>query len=97
MPADTTSCAVLIMLVTAVIHFCMALCEALNRLNSLPGEYAQITESCRSDTRSRVSNWITLQSGFVLIMLVTAVIHFCMALCEALNSSEVMGGYPATE
>jgi hypothetical protein len=35
-------------------------------LNSLPGEYAQITESCRSDTRSRVSNWITLQSGFIL-------------------------------
>lgn len=35
-------------------------------LNSLPGEYAQISESCRSDTRSRVSNWITLQSGFIL-------------------------------
>lgn len=35
-------------------------------LNSLPGEYAQISESCHSDMRSRVSNWINLQSGFIL-------------------------------
>lgn len=35
-------------------------------LKSLPDEYAQISESIHSDMRSRVSNWITLQSGFIL-------------------------------
>ena len=35
-------------------------------LKSLPDEYAQISESFHSDMRSRVSNWITLQSGFIL-------------------------------
>ena len=35
-------------------------------LRSLPDEYAQISESSHSDMRTRASNWITLQSGFIL-------------------------------
>lgn len=35
-------------------------------LKSLPDEYAQISESSHSDMRTRVSNWIMLQSGFIL-------------------------------
>ena len=35
-------------------------------LKTLPDEYAQISESSHSDMRTRASNWITLQSGFIL-------------------------------
>lgn len=35
-------------------------------LRSLPDEYAQISESSHSDMRTRASNWIMLQSGFIL-------------------------------
>ncbi|KAL2069276.1 hypothetical protein VTL71DRAFT_15614 [Oculimacula yallundae] len=39
-------------------------------LRSLPGEYSEISQFCHSDTKSKISNWIILQTAFVV-----AVIH----------------------
>jgi len=39
-------------------------------LRSLPGEYSEISQFCHSDTKSKISNWIILQTAFVV-----AIIH----------------------